>query len=317
MKRILLLTVLLFIGFASSAQTYVNPPQSSNSKTVKVSKVEKFANYTMVYLKYSSPTSNSAGMINAYPTLTDQATGKKYKATAAMNFKWGTKYAGNVTFKIKFPPLPASATKLTFREADVVEGSWIIKNITLTQASTQNTTQSKQTTAKKQTATTAKKQTTAKRQTATKQNTTAQKQTTAKKTSSPNIQTVDGKTTYTNPRQSPKRSWYKVTKVIRTKTSTVVHFYISQGGSVYTEFVELIDEDTNKKYKARKALNFIDSYDYPNANTYKIEFPPLPRSVSEVTFKSFEKEVYNIQLPPPAEPKPKNNSGNKTVIINM
>ena len=113
MKRILLLTALLFIGFASSAQTYVNPPQSSNSKTVKVSKVEKFANYTMVYLKYSSPTSNSAGMIDAYPTLTDQATGKKYKATAAANFKWGAQYVGNITFKIKFPPLPASATKLT------------------------------------------------------------------------------------------------------------------------------------------------------------------------------------------------------------
>ena len=80
---------------------------------------------------------------------------------------------------------------------------------------------------------------------------------------------------------------------------------------------ELIDEDTYKRYKARKALNFNDCYDNPNAYTYMIEFPPLPRSVSVVTLKSYEKEVYNIQIPPPAEPKPKNNSGNKTVIINM
>ena len=311
MKRILLLTALFFIGLASSAQTYVNPPQSSSSRTVKVSKVEKFANYTMVYLKYSSPTSADAGMIDAYPSLIDQASGKKYKATAAVNFKWGNKYVGNITFKIKFPPLPSSATKVTFREADHVEGPWIIKNIALTNPSTQNTTttQSKQTTAKKQT--------TVKKQTATKQQTTAKKQPAAKKASSANIQTVNGKTTYTNPSQRPKHSLYKVTKVIRTKTSTVVHLYISMKDCVMIRETELIDEDTYKKYKARKALNFIDCYDYPNANTYLIEFPPLPRSVSEVTFKSYEKEVYNIQLPPPAEPKPKNNSGNKTVIINM
>ncbi|MBR6465073.1 MAG: hypothetical protein IKS82_01410, partial [Bacteroidales bacterium] len=125
----------------------------------------------------------------------------------------------------------------------------------------------------------------------------------------------DGKTTYTNPSQRPARSSYKVTKIIRSKTSTIVHLYISGSADIHDIFCELTDEDTNKKYMGRNSLNFTNRTNYTNY-TFKIEFPPLPNKVSEVNFHYSWIDIYNIKIPP-VKKKPANNSGNKTVIINM
>lgn len=62
------------------------------------------------------------------------------------------------------------------------------------------------------------------------------------------IRTVGGKTTYANPPQSPKNNSYKVTKVIRSRESTIVHFYINEHKhSLSSVWTELRDEDTAKR----------------------------------------------------------------------
>ena len=114
------------------------------------------------------------------------------------------------------------------------------------------------------------------------------------------IRTVGGKTTYANPPQSPKNNSYKVTKVIRSRESTIVHFYINEHKhSLSSVWTELIDEDTDKRYKVRKELNYTSNYEYSGPFTYKIEFPPLPRDVSEVHLYATPYHVFSIQLPPP------------------
>ncbi|MBR5074266.1 MAG: hypothetical protein IKX26_03445 [Bacteroidales bacterium] len=131
MKKFLLLTTLLLVALAASAQTYYKPRQSSNKAAIQVVQVERTANSTIVTLKYTAPNEKYVSQIVAYPTLTDDATGKKFKATDAMNFQWNTRYKGNVTYVIKFPALPKTTTSVTFKEADREENPFIIKNIAL------------------------------------------------------------------------------------------------------------------------------------------------------------------------------------------
>ena len=313
MQKILLMTALLFLTVAVSAQTYNNPRQKSNSSTIKVSRVDKTANYTIVYLKYTQPDNQHAGQIYAYPTLTDESTGKRYKATEAMNFTWGAKYR-SCTFQIKFPALPKDTYMVTFKEADGIEGAWIIKNIALTNPSQQNTTQKKVTTTN---GSTTRKASTTNNSSNVRKASTTNKNTTTKKASSGNIQTIGGKTTYTNPSQRPEYKYTKVTKIIRSKESTIVHFYVSEDKHDITmAWTELVDDDTNKSYRIRKGLNFLDGQTYYGNYTYKMEFPPLPKDVSVVHLKASPYYVYSIQIPPVRE-EPKTNTGNKTVIINM
>lgn len=84
------MTVMLSMTLALTAQTYTNPRQSSKYKRLKVTKVERTFNSTVLYLKYTVPEGKTGwSRIDAYPTLTDEATGKRYQATDALNFKWG------------------------------------------------------------------------------------------------------------------------------------------------------------------------------------------------------------------------------------
>ena len=92
MKKILLMAVMLTMTMALAAQTYNNPKQSSNDGNLKVTKVERTSNSTIVYLRFSPNDPDDRSRLQAYPRLVDEATGKKYQATDALNFKWGTQY---------------------------------------------------------------------------------------------------------------------------------------------------------------------------------------------------------------------------------
>ena len=140
------MTVMSLMTLALAAQTYNNPRQQSNDKYLKVTKVERTANSTILYLRYTPDNPENRSNIQAYPRLVDEATGKKYQATDALNFKWGTKYVGNATYKIEFPPLPRNTSVVTFREASSVEGPWVIKNIALPIQGQQSQTKSSPTT---------------------------------------------------------------------------------------------------------------------------------------------------------------------------
>lgn len=129
MKKFLLLTAGLLIALAVNAQTYNNPRQSSNDSRAKVVKVERTANSTIVYLKFTANNSNTKSWLEAYPTLTDVATGKKYQAKEAMNFNWNGVSTGTRTYQIKFPALPKSTTSVTYRDAG--NDGWVIKSIAL------------------------------------------------------------------------------------------------------------------------------------------------------------------------------------------
>ena len=144
MKKFFLMTVGLLVALAVSAQTYNNPSQKPNDKRIRITKVERTSNATIVYLKYTSNSADAWSCIDAYPYLKDDATGKKYQATDALNFKWGTVYTGNATYKIEFPPLPRNTSVVTFREAANEENPWVISNIALPIQNQQNQSNSSQ-----------------------------------------------------------------------------------------------------------------------------------------------------------------------------
>lgn len=143
MKKILLMTVMSLMTLALAAQTYNNPRQSSNNKRLKVTKVERTSNATILYLKYTMLEDETGwSRIDAYPVLIDEATGKRYQATDALNFNWGTKYKKTVTYKIEFPPLPRSTSVVTFRETS--DSPFIVSNIALPIQNQQNQSNSSQ-----------------------------------------------------------------------------------------------------------------------------------------------------------------------------
>lgn len=144
MKKILLMAVMLTMTMALAAQTYNNPKQSSNDGNLKVTKVERTSNSTIVYLRYTPDYPDDRSRLQAYPRLVDEATGKKYQATDALNFKWGTQYVGNATYKIEFPPLPKTTSVVTFRETASEENPWVIRNIALPIQNQQNQSNSSQ-----------------------------------------------------------------------------------------------------------------------------------------------------------------------------
>ena len=138
------MTVMLIMTIAVAAQTYNNPRQRSNDENIKVTKVERTSNSTIVYLRYTPDDPDDRSRLQAYPRLVDEATGKKYMATDALNFKWGTNYKGNCTYRIEFPPLPKSTSVVTFREAASEENPWVIRNIALPIQNQQNQSNSSQ-----------------------------------------------------------------------------------------------------------------------------------------------------------------------------
>lgn len=138
------MTVMLIMTIAVAAQTYNNPRQRSNDENIKVTKVERTSNSTIVYLRYTPDDPDDRSRLQAYPRLVDEATGKKYMATDALNFKWGTNYKGNCTYRIEFPPLPRSTSVVTFREAASEENPWVIRNIALPIQNQQNQSSSSQ-----------------------------------------------------------------------------------------------------------------------------------------------------------------------------
>lgn len=143
MKKILLMTVMSLMTLALAAQTYNNPRQSSNNKRLKVTKVERTSNATILYLKYTILEDETGwSRIDAYPVLIDEATGKRYQATDALNFNWGTKYKKTATYKIEFPPLPRSTSVVTFRETS--DSPFIVSNIALPIQNQQNQSNSSQ-----------------------------------------------------------------------------------------------------------------------------------------------------------------------------
>ncbi|MBQ6204967.1 MAG: hypothetical protein IJK46_12855 [Prevotella sp.] len=253
MKKILLVTVMLIMTMAVVAQTYNNPRQKSNDRNLKVIKVERTSNSTIVYLRYTPDDTDSGSNLQAYPRLVDEATGKKYQATDALNFKWGTRYVGNATYKIEFPPLPKSTSVVTFREAASVEDPWVIRNIALPIQGQQKKTQSNQASTNK-------------------------------------ASTSSGYSkTYNNPSQSTNNKSVKVTKVIRTNEYTIVHFTYNiteyMGKALNTSKMRLVDDDIEKMYKVTKALNFTNDKKYTGNLIFKVQFPPLPRSTSVVRFQ--------------------------------
>ena len=136
---------MLIMTIAVAAQTYNNPRQRSNDENIKVTKVERTSNSTIVYLRYTPDDPDDRSRLQAYPRLVDEATGKKYMATDALNFKWGTRYVGNATYKIEFPPLPKTTSVVTFRETASEENPWVIRNIALPIQNQQNQSSSSQT----------------------------------------------------------------------------------------------------------------------------------------------------------------------------
>ena len=49
--------------------------------------------------------------------------------------------------------------------------------------------------------------------------------------------------------------------------------------------MRLVDDDTEKVYKATKPLNFTNDQKYDGKYTFKVQFPPLSRSASIVRFQ--------------------------------
>ena len=252
MKQLIIMSVMCFMTIAAAAQTYDNPRQSSNSKRLMVTKVERTADATIVYLKYTIPEGKTGwSRIAAYPSLTDEATGKKYQATDALNFEWGKKYTKTATYKIEFPPLPKNTSVVTFREAAAEKNPFVVSNIALPIGQ-----QKKQSSPVK------------------------------KKPAASN----DYSKTYNTPKQRTTAKGsdlggMTVTKVIRTSEYTVVHFRVNCFNAIFRlSNLKLIDDDTEKVYTATKALNFESGKKYSLDGTFKVQFPPLSRSASTVRF---------------------------------
>lgn len=279
MKKILLMTVMFFMTMAVVAQTYTNLRQSSNNKRLKVVKVERSSDATIVYLKYTIPEGSTGwSRIEAYPTLTDEATGKRYQATDALNFKWGKTYTKTATYKVEFPPLPRTTSVVTFKEASSVKKPFIISNIALP-------IQSKQTTTNKSAA----------------NNSSTNK---PKVYDKKKLLAEGYKFSWDEPRQTINNRDYKVTKVIRSNQSTIVHLrYTGQNKIPVTTngavMMDLLDYDTEKVWSAKKGLNFNMENSYSGPCTFKIEFPAIPLSVTTLAIRiNFKKcVVEDIRVP--------------------
>ena len=262
MKKILLMAVAFVMGLTMTAQTYNNPRHSSNNSRLSVVKVERTSEYTMVHLRYNGD-ENSRCSLDAYPTLTDEATGKRYQATGALNFKWGTKYKNVVNFKVEFPPLPRNTSVVTFREVKGTKNPFVVSNIALPIQNNQRPVQ--------------------------------QQKPAPKKTSNSN----EYYRTYNNPSQKKSNDW-SVIKVIRSNEYTIVHLKSnSYDAKLDLTRLRLVDEDTDRAYKATKALNFTSQQGYSDAvgRVFKVQFPVLPKTTSEVSLKEYFTLVGAIQIP--------------------
>lgn len=281
MKKLLLMMVVLVVSMTVAAQTYNNPRQGQASKNLKVIKVERTSNSTVVYLKYTPENANTKSWINATPILTDEATGKVYTATAALNFKWGSKYVGTATYKIEFPPLPRNTSVVTFKESPKAQNGWVVRNIALP---IQNNTS-----------------TTNKSATSTKPAASNNPPTNKPKVYDKNALLTNGyNISFENPSQTANNRLYKVTKVIRSNKSTIVHLrYTGQGSTGNVVIGSLVDYDTEKRWSVNRGLNFSilgSSYDGPY--TFKIEYPAIPLSVSTLSIRVNTKTVVeNIKVP--------------------
>ena len=134
--------------------------------------------------------------------------------------------------------------------------------------------------------------------------------------------------THNNPRQRSNNKHVKVTKVVRSKTSTVITLQANYDKDMYCylDGATLTDEVNGKKYNARKALNFQWKKKYQGRNfTFRIEFPAIPTSASVVTFREVSNGGNPFVINNIAIPVKQNNSSStpsakkegKTIIINM
>lgn len=130
MKKYLLIAFMLVTTMSLAAQTFNNPRHRTNNKYVKASKVVRNKDHTVLYITVNFPDAKYV-WIDAYPTLTDEVNGKVYTAKKAMNFKFGTRYTcqpnKSYTYQIEFPPIPRSASLVTFREKG--NTGWVLTNI--------------------------------------------------------------------------------------------------------------------------------------------------------------------------------------------
>lgn len=267
--------VVLVVSMTVAAQTYNNPRQGQATKNLKVIKVERTSNSTVVYLKYTPTNPEAKSWINSGPVLIDEATGKAYTATAPLNFKWNTRYVGNATYKIEFPPLPRNTSVVTFKESSKAQNVWTVQNIALPVQTGTSTTNKP----------------------AASNNPPANKP----KVYDKNALLTNGyNISFENPSQTANNRLYKVTKVIRSNKSTIVHLrYTGQGSTGNVVIGSLVDYDTEKSWSANRGLNFStlgSSYDGPY--TFKIEYPAIPLSVSTLSIRVNTKTVVeNIKVP--------------------
>jgi len=135
--------------------------------------------------------------------------------------------------------------------------------------------------------------------------------------------------TYNNPSQSSSNKSVKVVKVVRTNEYTIVHFSCNLSNynalKMHTAKMSLVDDDTEKTYRVTKALNFRNDVAYHGNLIFKVQFPPIPKSVSVVRFREISKDnsylrwSIRVQLSPirtQSANKNRNNS-NKNVNINI
>lgn len=143
MKKYLLMTLMLVMAIAVSAQTHNNPRQRSNNKHVKVTKVVRTKTSTVLTLQANYDKDMYCYLDGA--TLTDEVNGKRYNARKALNFQWKKKYQGrNFTFRIEFPAIPTSASVVTFRETGSSGNPFVINNIAIPVKQNKSTTPSTQ-----------------------------------------------------------------------------------------------------------------------------------------------------------------------------
>ena len=115
MKKYLLLALMLVTTMSLAAQTFNNPRHRTNNKYVKASKVVRNKDHTVLYITVNFPDAKYV-WIDAYPTLTDEV-GTRYTCQPNKSY----------TYQIEFPPIPRSASLVTFREKG--NTGWVLTNI--------------------------------------------------------------------------------------------------------------------------------------------------------------------------------------------
>lgn len=276
MKKLLLMTAMFIMSLAVTAQTYEFPRQSPNSKRLKVTKVVRSSESTIVYLRYTIPEESTTGwsMIEAYPLLIDEATGKKYQATGALNFKWNQKYTKTATYKIEFPPLPKTTSVVTFREASNVKGAFVVSNIALP-------IQNKQATTNRPAA-----------------NNNSSSSNNPKVYDKQKLLKEGYKFSWDEPRQSIYNKYFKVTKVIRSNKNTIVHLRYTGQNSLKSDYIRFYDDDTDKEFKITNYLNCLWYESQTPPFTFKIELEAIPLNTSSLSIKVNKKIVIeNIKVP--------------------